>query len=348
MKSVMIVVAAVLAISAGPVLAGGSGRQAAGDWWSLGTLPAAADAAPAADAETAQPHPDHGEKKMADRKGPPLPFHSIEGYSGGAITPMAYICNFCQCGCGSRHFTPPSISYSYMDLGSKDLHTIAVTQSFLGRFEFGYALNRLSTGSLDDDIKAAGGDPVRKHVYMHNFNFRAMVLQENSFEMPLPAVTVGVHFKYNHDIDIFNHRLGDAFGAIGYARHYGVDYTIVASKMFPELAFGRPVILTCGVRFTRASQLGLLGFGKSCNVFLEGSVVCMPTDWLILGYEFRQKESPYDKIPGLIGEEDNWHAFSVSWMASKHLTISALYGLTGHVANASADKTLGLQIKWEF
>jgi len=26
-------------------------------------------------------------------KGPPLPFHTIEGYGGGALTPMAYLVN---------------------------------------------------------------------------------------------------------------------------------------------------------------------------------------------------------------------------------------------------------------
>ena len=314
----------------------------------LGTLAASTDAAgattkPAEGAEAPEPCPEPAERKCM-----PLPFHCIEGYSGGAITPLAYMCNYCNCGCERKHFTGPTVSYSFMGINTKTLNVFAVTQAICDRVELGYAMNHLRLGSLYEDIRKVGMNPGRKDVYLHHFNLRAKLLCENSFDLPLPAISAGVHFKYNDGVDEINNNVFKAFDTIGYDRPYGVDYTITASKMLPTLAFGRPVILTGGIRFSKAAQLGLLGFGKTCRASFEGSVVCLPTDWLVLGYEFRQKRNPYGKIPGLIGDEDNWHALSASVIVNKHLTVSALAGLIGHVANANADTTWGLQVRYEF
>jgi hypothetical protein len=342
-----VIAALLLAYVALPALADDAAPSAGtadGQTW-LDMLAAAGDKAPAADKAASQPA---GEKK-GERKGTPLPFHCIEGYSGGAITPMGYICNRCECGaCGGKDLTPPSVSYSFMGISTKQLHTFAVTQGFLDRFEFGYAVNHLLLGSLVDDVRKAGADPVREDVYLHNFNLRAKVLAENSFDLPLPAVAAGVHFKYNHGIGVIDERLGGALSSIGMDKNNGVDYTLTATKMFPRLAFGRPLILTGGLRLSEAAQLGLMGFGHTYRASFEGSAVVLPTDWLVLGYEFRQKHNPYDKIAGLIGDEDNWQALSVSWIVNKHLTISALSGIIGNVANANADSTWGIQVKYEF
>jgi len=349
----VVMIAAVLAGLAGPLHA----AQAAplgndGQTWLAALDDAAAKepaaTAPAAAGDQASPEKEAHAAPAGDCKCVPLPFHCIEGYSGGAITPMAYLCNYCNCGCGGKHMTCPTVSYSYMNISTKHLHTFAVTQTFWNRVELGYAMNQLWLGSLYDDIRKMGLNPVRRDVIMHNFNVRGKLLEENSFGLPLPAVAAGVHFKYNYGLEDINRRVGNAFDTIGYDKNYGVDYTLTATKMFPTLAFGRPVIVTGGLRLSRASQLGLMGFGDTYRPSFEGSVVCLPTDWLVLGYEFRQKRNPYGKIPGLIGDEDNWHALSTSVIVNKHLTISALAGLCGNVANANADTTWGLQLKYEF
>ena len=311
-------------------------------------------AANAKDAATDKPPPGEapGEggppEGKAERKAVPLPFHCIEGYSGGAITPLAYLCNYCNCGCGRKHLVGPTVSYSFMGISTKTLSTFVVTQPICNRVEFGYALNHLRLGSLYDDIRKMGLNPGRREVYLHHFNIRANLLPENSFNLPLPAVSAGVHFKYNYGLKQINRKVGKAFSAIGLDKHYGVDYTVTMSKMFPTLAIGRPVILTGGIRFSKAAQLGLFGFGDTYRASFEGSVVCLPTDFLVLGYEFRQKRNPYGQIPGLVGDEDNWQALSASWIVNKHLTVSGLAGLCGHVGNANADTTWGLQVKWEF
>jgi hypothetical protein len=276
---------------------------------------------------------------------PPLPFHSIEGYSGGAITPLAYICNAsCEKACCGG----PVISYSFLNIGSREMSVLAITQPLFNRLEIGYAYNFLNIGSLFNDIRGTGMDPGRKDVQLHHFNLRGLLIKENDFGLPLPAVTAGVHFKYNDGIQRADRNLDHAFSSVGLERSSGVDFTLTASKMFPKLAFGRPLILTGGARFSEASQIGLFGFGDTYYLTFEGSAVYMPTDWLTLGYELRTKADPYGKIPGLVGEEDDWHAFSASWTVNSHLTISAVYGMLGNVLNAREDNTLGIQLRWEF
>ncbi|MBN2581925.1 MAG: hypothetical protein JXL80_02580, partial [Planctomycetes bacterium] len=106
------------------------------------------------------------------KKGAPLPFHSIEGVSGGAITPMAYLCNAGP-DCGCNKCSRPTAAYSFVNLGSKEMHVVSVTQVFFGRIELGYAANFLSLGSLVDDVRGAGLDMGRDSVQLHHFNLRA-------------------------------------------------------------------------------------------------------------------------------------------------------------------------------
>ena len=307
----------------------------------LADSPEAASAETAAPTDTASSTDESSETKSAPTKGPPLPITTIEGVSGGAITPLAYLCN-------SGQGALPSLSYTYLDLGSKEMHTLAVTQTFFNRVEIGYACNFLNLGSLDDDITGATGLPVRDHIRLHHFNLRGLLIEEDSFDLPLPAVTAGVHFKYNDGISQINSQLGGALRGIGYDQSHGVDYTLTFTKMFPELAFGRPLILTAGLRNSKAAQIGLLGFGEHREWTVEGSAVCLPLDNLAVSYEFRQKANPYTILDDLIDREQNWHAFAAHWIVTDRLTVSAVYGMLGNIANARADSALGLQIKYEF
>ncbi len=282
----------------------------------------------------------------APAKAPPLPIHTIEGYGGAAITPVAYLVNP---GAEGTVVGLPSASYTYVKLGSKDLHAVAVTQTFFRRIELGYAANRFGLGSLDNDIrKALGVDINRNEVWLHHFNVRTLLIEENSFGLPLPAVTAGVHFKYNDTIKKIDRRLGGALQSIGFDKDNGVDYTLTATKMFPTLAFGRPVIITGGLRFSNAAQLGYLGFADEYTHTVEGSIIYLPLDNLAVLYEFRQKENPYDEIDGLIEEEDNWHSISAHWIVNEHMTLSGAWIYAGNIANGDADCGLAIQVKWEF
>jgi len=274
---------------------------------------------------------------------PPLPFHTIEGYGGGAITPMAYLVNP---GAEGDVWGKPAVAFSSVVLGHKNLQALTFTETLFGRLELGYGIDRLGLGTLPDDIEDATTVDIGKDaVWLHNFNARVLLIKEGK----LPALTAGVHFKINQGIEDIDDRLGGALSSIDYDNDTGVDATLTASKtIVGEGTFKRPVILTGGLRNSSAGQVGLLGFGEDRATTFEGSVAVLPTDWLLVAYEYRQKSNPYDEIPGLIEDEDDWHAVDVSWIVSSHTTLVAGWGAFGNVTNETENETWWLQGKYEF
>ena len=279
---------------------------------------------------------------------PPLPFHTIEGIGGGAITPMAYLVNPEPLSEGAV-FGKPAVALSYVNIGMKNLDVISVTETLGGRIELGYAADRLGLGTLPCDIRDATGlECGRNDVWLHNFNVRLLAVKKNTELgcLAMPAVTAGVHFKANDGIRTIDQCLGGALSGIGYERENGVDFTLTATRTIPEV-LGRPLIFTAGMRATQAAQLGFLGFGDEYHVVFEGSVAYLPFDWLVLAYEFRQKPDPYGQIPGLIGDEDHWQALDAALILSEHATFCAGYGNFGTCCNAEANGVWFLQLKYE-
>lgn len=287
-------------------------------------------------------------EKVPPPKGPPLPFHTIEGYGGGAITPMAYLVNPPKKG---DWLSMPSAAFSNIIAGKKDLQALTLTENVLGRIELGYGLDRLGLGTLPDEVEdATGVDIGRREVWLHNFNVRGLLLEENAFGASwLPAITAGAHFKINDGIKGINNRLGGALSSIGYDSPWGIDYTLTASKtLLDTWTLNRPLIVTGGMRNSEASNLGFLGFGDSRRTTFEGSVAYLPTDWLLVAYEFRQKRNQYSEIPGLVGKEDNWQTIDVSWIINQNMTLTAGWGALGNMVNGNEDGAWWFQFKYEF
>lgn len=290
-------------------------------------------------------------------KSPPLPFHTIEGVGGGAITPMAYLVNPAPEG---KFFGTPAVASSYVGLGRKNLDALTITENLGGRIELGFAADRLGLGTLPYDINSTLGAPLvnNSDVWLYHFNLRGLVIKENANDLAwLPAVTVGADLKHNADIDSINDKLGGALGTIGYAHDTSVDFTLTATKMLPKAFFGRPLIVSAGLRESEGANLGFLGFSDDYAASFEGNIAILPFDKWLFAYEFRQKTSPYGTIgPGgtidvpnlLVGGENNWNGFDVAYIASKHTTLVAGAGIFGNLANTNANNAWWLQLKYEF
>ena len=316
----------------------------------------AEEAAEAADAEAAA-----AAAPPADEKGPPLPFHTLEGYGGGAITPMAYLINP---GPECCPFGKPAVGMTYINAGQKNLDALTLTETFYQRVEFGIGIDRLGLGTLPMAIRDAtvsGANPTgidiqHSDVWLYNFNLRFLLVKEDDYKLGddfgNPAITAGVQFKVNDGIESISNHLGPTLPSIGYARSNGEDFTLTATKTFPKL-LGRPLILTAGLRVSEAADIGFLGFGDTYRATFEENVVFLPTDRLLVAYEFRQNRDPYGTVPDgkggfLIGPEDNWQTFDASLILSKHATLVAGWGLLGNLANAKANDTWFMQLKYEF
>ena len=312
-------------------------------------------AAPQAPAEAPAPAAD----AAAPEKGPPLPFHTIEGVGGGGITPMAYLINP---GSDCCPFGKPSAAITDINAGAKNLTALTVTETLFGRIELGYGADRLGLGTLPDDIRnTTGVDIAHSDVWLHNFNVRALLVKENDTplgDIAMPAITAGIDFKVNDGIGSINQNLNnalhaDVLGSIGYRHSNGTDFTLTASKTIPKTLFDRPLIVTGGLRLSEAADLGFLGFGDTYHATFEGSVCFLPFDKLLIGYEFRQNTNPFTGnivVNGitLIGGEDNWQAIDAALIVNKNTDLIVGYGHLGNLANAEANGTWFFQFKYEF
>lgn len=284
---------------------------------------------------------------------PPLPFHSIEGYGGGAITPMAYLVNPSTNG---SVFGKPAGAISVGNFGDKQLAALTVTETIFDRVELGYGADRLGLGDLSNDIqRSTDMDMETGDVWLHNFNVRFLMVKEDTelAGIPLPAVTAGAHFKVNNGISQINDNLNGALTSIGYRSNSGTDFTITATKNIAKLV-GRPLFVTAGFRESQAAQLGFLGFGDTYRASFEGNVAYMPTDRIVLAYEFRQKTSPYGTLasdePGefLVGDENNWNAIDAAYILNKQTTFCVGWGNFGNLVNSEANGSWWMQLKYEF
>jgi hypothetical protein len=280
-------------------------------------------------------------------KGPPLPLHTIEGVGGLVITPMAYLVNP---GPKGTTFGQPSLSLTYVGAGEKNIQSFAISETLFNRIELSYALSRFGLGSLGESVSHATGgalDIGRTDVLLHHFNVRGLLVEENSFDLPLPAVTAGAEFKINDGINQIDRNLGGLLTQKGLDSNWGVDYTLTASKTFPKI-FGRPLILSAGIRFSEAAQIGYLGFGNDYEPSLDFNATYLITDNIALAYEFRQKVNQIDRIGKLVRPEDDWQTIGIGWVINNHMSLTAGYGHFGNVLDTVENGGWALQFKYEF
>jgi hypothetical protein len=277
----------------------------------------------------------------------PLPLHQIEGSGGIFSTLSAYIVNPPRDG---EPVGRPSVGFAHVSLGyDKNLEALTITESPLKRLELGYGWDYLGLGDLPQALRNAG--IVNYHqdqVQLHNFNARYQILKEGEFDQKwIPALTAGVHYKYNDGINEVNNEVGGALASVAHIpNHDGTDFTLYASKLFTQLP--RPVLLELGGRATEAVWDGLGGFTDSYNFVFEGNVVVFVTSNLALAAEYKQQPTGYSPIGNLVRVEDDWWTIDAAYVVNKHLTLAVGYGHFGNVLNHESNGVWGITTKWEF
>jgi hypothetical protein len=275
----------------------------------------------------------------------PLPLHTIEGTSGVFVTDTAYFANLPEKG----WLGLPSVGLigSTMSHG-RNLEVATLTTTIFKRVELGFSDMRLGLGSWPRDVQHATGIRPLNSVRMQTYSLRANVIQEGEGGIAwMPAVTIGVRYKYNDDIWRLNRELGGAVRGLGVRSNSGEDYTITATKMIVGV-LPRPFIVSAGFRNTDAANLGLFGFTDRRTTVFETSAVFFLTDKLLFATEFRQKPDQLKRLPGLVGPEDNWYTAALAYIVNSHCVVAAGVGNFGNVANHREPCTPAVEVKWEF
>ena len=123
--------------------------------------------------------------------------------------------------------------------------------------------------------------------------------------------------------------------------------TGATSRLILGGAFGYNLLLNAGLRYSRANELGLLGFGgdrrDSRSWLGEGSVaVLLDSHWAV-GMEYRQKP---DNL-SFAGESD-WQDLFIGYFPSKRLSVVLAYARLGEIATLDNQDGVYLSIQGSF
>lgn len=152
-----------------------------------------------------------------------------------------------------------------------------------------------------------------------------------------PQIALGAQWKHNQDFDGVPRALG--------AKHAtGIDAYLSATKIYLSGPVGRTWLVNATLRRTKANQLGILGFGGDRGDYRfvgEGNVVAFVTDRVALGAEYRQQPNNLSAY-----RESAFSEAVVSWVPSKHWSVTGAYANLGTVANFANQHGAYASIQW--
>lgn len=253
---------------------------------------------------------------------------SVEGAAGGGLASWSIIGgDATDAGIGaSAHVT-------HIELRDFGFRSIGAKLGLFDRVELSVARQRFSTR----DVGPALGLPRDFAFGQDIFGAKLRLVGDAVYDQDslLPQISVGIQHK--------RARRGAVIAAVGGADDDGTDYLLSATK----LILGRSAVVAGTLRYTKANQLGLLGFGGDRNddysIQFEGSAGMLLSRRLLVGGEYRTKP---DNL-GFAREQDAFDLFA-AWAAHRHLTITAAYVDLGDIATVKGQNGLYLSAQVGF
>lgn len=238
-------------------------------------------------------------------------FSDAEGAGGGGLIPWALITGY-----GSSDSWGANAHYTSAPLRDFQLNAYGVAVGALDRFELSYTRH-----DFDANGTALDGLNVTQDIFGLKVRlYGDAVYAQDSW---VPQLALGVQYKRNGGID-------DA-GSIGLPGLVspkqlgaedddGTDFYIAATKILLD----QSLLLNATVRYTKANQFGLLGFGgdrdDGYSFELEGTVGLVLLRTLAVGMEYRSK-------PNNLSADDEdaaWDIFA-AWTPTKNISVVAAY-----------------------
>lgn len=235
----------------------------------------------------------------------------LEGAAGGGLTPWAVIGGY-----GTRDQIGASAFYTRVNVDDYHLVGAGVLIGFHDRVELSFAQQRFDTEAVGAALGLGHGFTFKQDV----IGLKVRVAGEAVLDADraMPQIAVGLQYKKNNQ--------GAVLDLIGAKDDSGIDFYVSATKLF--LAQG--VLLNGTVRFTKANQIGILGFGGDRNDSykpqFEFSAAYLLTRKLAIGAEYRSKP---DNL-GIAGEDD-WYDVFVAYQPVKNVSVTVAYADLGDI-----------------
>lgn len=235
----------------------------------------------------------------------------VEGSAGGGLTPWAVIGGY-----GTRDEIGANAFYTQVNLDDYQLQSYGALVGFYDRVELSFSRQQFDTERVGGALGLGNGFTFTQDTIGVKVKVAGdAVLEQDSW---LPQIAVGAQYKRNDQAAVL------AF--VGAKDDSGVDYYVSATKLY----LSQSLLLNGTVRFTKANQFGILGFGGDRNdsyrAQFEGSAAYLLTRNLAVGAEYRTKP---DNL-GIAGEDDVYDVF-VAWAPYKNVSLTVAYVDLGNI-----------------
>lgn len=236
----------------------------------------------------------------------------VEGAGGGGLTPWALIAGY-----GTRDAVGASARGTAVPLPDYALYSPGIAIGLFDRLELSYAHLRFETGDTGAALGLGSGFAFGMDVFGAKLRlFGDAVYDQDRW---WPQVAAGMQFKSNNR--------GRVLRAIGARRASDVDVYISTTKLF----LAESILANATLRFTRANQLGLLGFGGDRNdrhrPQIEISGAWLLNRHVAIGAEYRMKPSNLG-----FAREHDWFDVFVALFISKNVSLTAAWLEAGSIA----------------
>jgi Protein of unknown function (DUF3034) len=235
---------------------------------------------------------------------------SVEGSGGGGLATWALISGY-----GTENQIGGNVFATSVHLNDFRLRSIGAAVGLYDRVEFSFAQQAFDTRDVGTALGLG-----RSYTFKQNIlGAKVKLIGDAVYDQDrwLPQIAIGVQHKRNDS--------GNVLAALGVAHASGTDVYVSATKLFID----QRLLASAALRFTKANQIGILGFGgpngDRLKPQLEGSLAFLIRRDLVLGVEARSKRD----FIGL-GEGTAWDAF-LAWFPSKHASITLAYVDLGRI-----------------
>ncbi|WP_430385837.1 DUF3034 family protein [Blastomonas fulva] len=252
---------------------------------------------------------------------------TIEGSGGGGLATWSTIAgNATQEGIGG------SVHGTIIELPDYNWTSYGVSLGFFDRLELSYARQNLDTIDIGTALGLGRGYTLNQDVFGAKLKLAGDVVYGDPL---MPQIAIGVQHKRSSDDAVV--------AAVGAASPHGTDFYISATKLF----LSHSLLANATVRFTKANQAGLLGFGSatqnSHKPQFEGSIAYQFSRRFVVGGEYRTKP---DNLA--IAREDDWVDLFAAYALTRNVTVTAAYVDLGSIATAEKQRGAFLSLQAAF
>ncbi|MGY4492691.1 DUF3034 family protein [gamma proteobacterium L18] len=253
---------------------------------------------------------------------------SLDGPAGGGINPWAVLAGYGEQGeWGATAFG------THVDLPDYHLDVVGLAASYDNRVEVSYAHQRFDLGTLVHKF-GLPQDSLGQDI----FGVKVRLFGDLIYDQ-LPQVSLGLEYKHDNNFQIPQ--------LVGAQRDSDVEGYLAASRLFLGGAFGYDLLVNGNLRYSRANELGVLGFGgdrrDSRSVLKEGSVAVLFNPRWAVGLEYKEKP---DNL-SFAGESD-WADLFVGWFPNKHVAVVLAYARLGSIATLDNQNGTYLSIQGSY